>query len=130
MTIVVRADKKSGLTKGGAAAKLISLAVIKAYEAGQIFDPISLMQWETNSWAKICLKVHSDDEIREIAAQAAEVGLNHYLLERPVVCWRKPDINKIKCAAEEEKKNAEAVTASAATASVATEVAIETSPAE
>ena len=32
MTIVVRSDKKSGITSGGAAAKIVSLAVIKAYE--------------------------------------------------------------------------------------------------
>ena len=32
MTIVVRSDKKSGITGGGKSAKLVSLAVIKAYE--------------------------------------------------------------------------------------------------
>ena len=60
MTIVVRSDKKSGITGGGTSAKLVSLAVIKAYEKARTFDPVSLLQWETNSWAKICLKVKSD----------------------------------------------------------------------
>ena len=64
MNIVVRSDKKSGITGGGTSAKLVSLAVIKAYEACRTFDPVSLMQWEMNSWAKVCLKVKSDKEIR------------------------------------------------------------------
>jgi len=42
MTIVVRSDKKSGITSGGAAAKMVSLAVIKAYEKCKEFDPVSL----------------------------------------------------------------------------------------
>ena len=67
MTIVVRADKKSGITGGGTSAKLVSYAVIKAYERGRMFDPVSLMQWETNAWTKICLKVNSDKDIRAIA---------------------------------------------------------------
>ena len=43
MTIVVRADKKSGIIGGGTSAKLVSYAVIKAYERGKVFDPISLL---------------------------------------------------------------------------------------
>ena len=71
MTIVVRSDKKSSIsTGGGQQAKLVSRAVIKAYERAQEFDPVSLYQWEANAWTKICLKVHSDKEIREIAAKA------------------------------------------------------------
>ena len=84
MTIVVRSDKKSGITGGGTSAKLVSLAVFKAYEKCKEFDPVSLMQWEANAWTKICLKVSNDKQIREIASKAAEVGVNHYLLEREV----------------------------------------------
>ena len=69
MTIVVRADKKSGITGGGTSAKLVSFAVIKAYEGAKVFDPVSLLQWETNAWTKICLKINSDKEIRQIAAK-------------------------------------------------------------
>ncbi len=43
MTIVVRSDKKSGITTGGASAKLVSFAVIKAYEKCKDFDPVSLL---------------------------------------------------------------------------------------
>ena len=43
MTIVVRSDKKSGITGGGTSAKFVSLAVIKAYEKAKEFDPVSLM---------------------------------------------------------------------------------------
>ena len=60
MTIVVRSDKKSGITEGGISAKLVSLAVIKAYEKAKEFDPVALMQWESNAWTKICLKVSND----------------------------------------------------------------------
>ena len=111
MTIVVRADKKSGITTGGTSAKLVSLAVIKAYEAGKIFDPVSTLQWETNAWTKICLKIHSDEEIRELAAKAAEIGLNHYLLERPVTLLRPKQVDPVAADAtqtlEEEKKSSE-----------------------
>lgn len=89
MTIVVRADKKSGITGGGTSAKLVSLAVIKAYEKGRDFDPISLLQWETNAWTKVCLKGNSDKELRAIAKKAEEVGVNHYLLEHSVTLQRK-----------------------------------------
>ena len=88
MTILVRSDKKSGITSGGTSAKLVSLAVIKAYVRAKEFDPVSLMQWETNSWAKICLKVSNDKQIREIAAKEQEVGVSHYLLEREVTLTR------------------------------------------
>jgi len=43
MTIVVRADKKSGITGGGTSAKLVSYAVIKAYDACKTYDPVSLL---------------------------------------------------------------------------------------
>ena len=43
MTIVVRADAKSGITSGGTSAKLVSLAVIRAYENCKSFDPVSLL---------------------------------------------------------------------------------------
>lgn len=88
MTIVVRADKKSGITGGGTSAKLVSLAVIKAYELAREFDPVSLLQWETNAWTKICLKTNSDKEIRKIAEKCKEIGINHYLLEREVTLQR------------------------------------------
>ena len=104
MTIVVRADKKSSICTGGQQAKLVSRAVIKAYERAQSFDPVSLYQWETNAWTKICLKVHSDQEIRQIAAKAESVGLNHFLLEKEVTLTRpKP---KPQSVVEEEKKEA------------------------
>lgn len=67
MTIVVRSDKKSGITGGGTSAKLVSFAVIKAYEVCKDFDPVSLLQWETNAWTKVCLRIGSDKEIRGIA---------------------------------------------------------------
>ena len=89
MTIVVRNDKASGITSVGIAAKLVSLSVIKAYEKCKEFDYPSLAQWEANAWAKITLKVHSDKEIREIAAKAEAEGISHYLLEREVTLWRK-----------------------------------------
>ncbi len=62
--------------------------MIKAYERAKSYDPVSLYQWETNAWTKICLKVNSDKEIRQIATKAVEVGLNHYLLEREVTLQR------------------------------------------
>ena len=93
MTIVVRADKKSGITGGGTSAKLVSLAVIKAYEKARTFDPVALLQWETNAWTKICLKVNNDKEIRAIAAKAEEVGVNHFLLEREVTLQRPKKVN-------------------------------------
>ena len=89
MTIVVRADAASGITGGGTSAKLVSLAVIKAYERAREFDPVALNQWEANSWTKICLKVKSDSEIRDIAKKATEVGVNCFLLERNVTRKRK-----------------------------------------
>ena len=66
MTIVVRSDKKSGITSGGAAAKLVSLAVIKAYERCKEYDPVSLAQWEAMGWTKICLKVNSEKKLYNI----------------------------------------------------------------
>ena len=63
MTIVVRDDKKSGIKGPGLAAKLVSIAVMKAYQKCQTFDPVSLMQWETNSWTKIALRANSASEI-------------------------------------------------------------------
>ena len=88
MTIVVRNDKQSGITSPGIAAKLVSLSVIKAYEKCKEFDYPSLAQWEANAWAKITLKVHSDKEIREIAAKAESEGICHFLLERDVTLTR------------------------------------------
>ena len=74
MTIAVRHDKKAKLTPG-LQAKLVSLAVIRAYERGKSYDPVSLLQWETNAWAKICLRVSSDKEIRQIATSAESRGV-------------------------------------------------------
>jgi len=59
MTIVVRADKESQITDAGLSARLVSLAVIKAYLACREFDVMSLMQWEANAWTKVALKVSS-----------------------------------------------------------------------
>ena len=84
MTICVRADDASQITQPGLSAKLVSIAVIKAYQICREVDLISLMQWEASSWPKIALKVHSDKEVREIALKAKEQGLSHYILERQV----------------------------------------------
>ena len=70
MTIVVRNDKQSGITSPGISAKLVSLAVIRAYEKCKQDDYPTLAQWEANAWTKIALKVHSEKEIRDIAAKA------------------------------------------------------------
>ncbi len=88
MTIVVRNDKPSGITNPGISAKLVSLAVIKAYQKCQEYDPPSLYQWEANAWTKIALKVHSEKEIRDIGARAEAEGINHYILEREVTLRR------------------------------------------
>ena len=106
MTIVVRADKKSGITGGGTSAKLVSHAVIKAYEQCKGFDPVSLLQWETNAWTKICLRVSSDKQIRDIHQKAIEVGVNCYLLEKSV-SLKRPKNQKMTDAtsAEEEKES-------------------------
>ena len=85
MTIVVRNDKASGITSPGLAAKLVSKAVIMAYQKCLQVDPVSLYQWESAAWTKIALQVRSDAEIREIAAKAESEGICQFLLERDVV---------------------------------------------
>lgn len=95
MTIVVRADQKSGITGAGTSAKLVSIAVMRAYEACKIKDPISLAQWESMAWTKIALKVNSETQLNAVATKAEQVGLNYYVLKHPVKSYRKV-VNHIK----------------------------------
>ena len=58
MTIVLNTGSKASR---GDQAVAISKAVIKAYESCE--DRVSVMQWELNSWPKICLKAKSHTEL-------------------------------------------------------------------
>ena len=89
MTIVVRADQKSGISGAGTSAKLVSIAVMRAYEACKIKDPVSLAQWEGMGWTKIALKVNSEAQLNGVAQKAEKVGLNYYVLKHPVKSLRK-----------------------------------------
>jgi peptidyl-tRNA hydrolase len=90
MNICVRVDKASKeYTSGeGGAAALVSQAVILAYQKCKEVDPISLAQWEANSWAKICLKVQSAREIDQLEATAAKVGICCTILKKPITKTR------------------------------------------
>ena len=89
MTIVVRADQKSGIAGAGTSAKLVSIAVMRAYEACKIKDPVSLAQWEGMGWTKIALKVNSASQLNAVVEKAEKVGLNYYVLKHPVRSMRK-----------------------------------------
>jgi len=74
----------------------ISKAVIGAYE--NCSDKVSLMQWELNSWAKICLKIDSSEQLLNLDLKAKSIGISshvHYELDAskgeasekaPIVC--------------------------------------------
>ena len=58
-------------------ATAISKAVIGAYENCK--DKVSLMQWEINSWAKICLKIDSSEQMLDLDLKAKSIGISSYV---------------------------------------------------
>lgn len=42
----------------------------------------SVKQWELNSWPKICLKLRSEAELRDVQAKAKEHQVNCIVLEK------------------------------------------------
>ena len=68
---------------------MVSIAVMRAYEACKIKDPVSLAQWEGMGWTKIALKVNSVSQMNAVVEKAEKVGLNYYVLKQPVKSMRK-----------------------------------------
>ena len=82
MVIVVRADGAYANMPTGQSAKLVSEAVMRAYQCGQEFDPILVRQWEMNAWPKICVKCKSQEELLQVVENAKKNGINYYLLSK------------------------------------------------
>ena len=82
MTIVV---VKGQLSKSDEC-KLISQAVIKAYEQACIKDYAAVQRWENNSWPKICLQCDSVQAIQALYDSAKDTLVYlHARNEVPVV---------------------------------------------
>ena len=47
-------------------ARLISQAVIKAYEQAQNLNSAHVLQWELNGWPKVCLKTKDAEELKAL----------------------------------------------------------------
>ncbi|XP_017754749.1 PREDICTED: peptidyl-tRNA hydrolase 2, mitochondrial-like isoform X1 [Eufriesea mexicana] len=78
LVLVIRTDLKMG--KGKVAAQCAHAAVA-AYKAAIKRCPIPLTGWEYNGQPKITLKVDSEDALKEIAAQARDMGLLTNIIE-------------------------------------------------
>ncbi len=82
MVIAVRTDKNSPLENLplGLSAKLVSEAVIFAYQKAQETDPVSVSQWEINAWPKIVVKCRNEKELREVEEKAKSNSISNYTL--------------------------------------------------
>ena len=56
MVIAMRVDGPFENLALGLSAKLVSEAVIQAYQRGQETNPLAVKQWEMNAWPKIVVK--------------------------------------------------------------------------
>ncbi|TNV75658.1 hypothetical protein FGO68_gene4728 [Halteria grandinella] len=85
MNIAVRVDNKTPLANLpiGLSARLVSEAVIHAYQSGLQFDAASVRQWELGAWPKIAVKCRNEGELREVEKKAKENGVNSFVLEKP-----------------------------------------------
>ena len=93
MVIAIRTDKYYENLSTSLSARLVSEAVIYAYQRGQEVDSVAVNQWSMNGSRKVVVKCPSLEELEALKAKAESTGVNYYILQKqlfdavePVLC--------------------------------------------
>ena len=84
MVIAMRVDPHTPFANMpvGLSSKLVSEAVIMAYQKGQEFYQLAVTQWEMNAWPKIVVKCNSLKQLLAVQEKAKANNINSYMLSK------------------------------------------------